>query len=164
MKPTKCQQPLKFVIVLKATRIQFIFKRSPTILIIWSRFLKLSIACVTFVDLMLYSTYRWVRLVSLLNTLLGSWVILLLDKSLKKQSRKFSSRKKKKYIYIYIYIYNNDKKVMAIIMNNNNKKNNDNNNDNNNNNNLYIGLFLFCNEGRGVSFVTNGIVDSVLMN
>ena len=53
---------------------------------------------------------------------------------------------------------------MAIIMNNNNNKNNDNNNDNNNNNNLYIGLFLFCNEGRGASFVTNGIVDSVLMN
>ena len=53
---------------------------------------------------------------------------------------------------------------MAIIMNNNNNKNNDNNNDNNNNNNLYIGLFLFCNEDRGVSFVTNGIVDSVLMN
>ena len=26
---------------------------------------------------------------------------------------------------------------------------------------LYIGLFLFCNEGRGVSFVTDGIVDSV---
>ena len=29
---------------------------------------------------------------------------------------------------------------------------------------LYIGLFLFSNEGRGVSFVTDGIVDSVLMN
>ena len=26
---------------------------------------------------------------------------------------------------------------------------------------LYIGLFLFSNEGRGVSFVTDGIVDSV---
>ena len=48
MKPTKCQQPLKFVIVLKATRIQSIFKRSPTILIIWSRFLKLSIALCDF--------------------------------------------------------------------------------------------------------------------
>ena len=28
----------------------------------------------------------------------------------------------------------------------------------------YIGLFLFSNEGRGVSLVTDGIVDSVLMN
>ena len=26
---------------------------------------------------------------------------------------------------------------------------------------LYIGLFLFSNEGRGVSFVTDGIVNSV---
>ena len=26
---------------------------------------------------------------------------------------------------------------------------------------LYIGLLLFSNEGRGVSFVTDGIVDSV---
>ena len=26
---------------------------------------------------------------------------------------------------------------------------------------LYIGLFLFSNEGQGVSFVTDGIVDSV---
>ena len=26
---------------------------------------------------------------------------------------------------------------------------------------LYKGLFLFSNEGRGVSFVTDGIVDSV---
>ena len=26
---------------------------------------------------------------------------------------------------------------------------------------LYIGLFLFSNKGRGVSFVTDGIVDSV---
>ena len=29
---------------------------------------------------------------------------------------------------------------------------------------LYIGLFLFSIEGRGVSFVTDGIVDSILMN
>ena len=29
---------------------------------------------------------------------------------------------------------------------------------------LYIGLFLFSNEGRGVSFLTDGIVDTVLMN
>ena len=29
---------------------------------------------------------------------------------------------------------------------------------------LYIGLFLSSNEGRGVSFVTDGIVGSVLMN
>ena len=29
---------------------------------------------------------------------------------------------------------------------------------------LYIGLFFISNEGRGVSFVTDEIVDSVLMN
>ena len=29
---------------------------------------------------------------------------------------------------------------------------------------LYIGLFLFSNEGRGVSFVTDRIVGSALMN
>ena len=28
---------------------------------------------------------------------------------------------------------------------------------------LYIGLFLFSNEGRGVSFVTDGIVERVSM-